>query len=378
MVTCVTPRAFADCFPETPTHTLTGVSIPVNVATGDLFGDGRPALLVASWVRVPGPKEQYDPGASRVLIFRQRQGEYRLPADREIAVKAPFGMEVGEFDGDDVPDLALSPFGVFELRLGKERLETPHFCPTPNGGAGQLKAARLNSAGTSDFVSGPVWRKWYGNDRWEQGYFCGPKINDNKLSLVADFDDDGERDLLFLPVGGTELRLYYGPFLNMMVAAEELSKFAVVAAPHTLAYLSVGDLNGDSRPDLVASTSPGPAAQRKTFVWHQNSPTGFTDNARPNDTIDGVCGPLAVADFNQDGLDDLLVASAQDSQLRVFLQKAGGSFATRAQDADQSLVVRNTRAVHIADLNGDRYPDVIHADDSTIQIFQNLGDRKPR
>ena len=364
----------AQYFQKTPNCTLAGIPVPVNVATGDLFGDGKPALVVSSWVRVPGSEEKYDPHKGRVLIFRQKKGMYALPADQEIAMLSPFGMAVGDFDGDGKADLALSPYGTFDLRLGKEQLRIPHLCPTPNGGAGQVIAAKLNKEGLRDFVSGPVWRKWLGNDQWEQGYFQGPKINDNKLSLVADLNDDGQRDLVFLSEGGKEIRLYYGPFVNMMVAARELSIFAQLSSPHPMAYLGVGDLNGDSRPDIIASTGfrPDPA-ERKTLIWLQNSPTGFTDNVPPSATIEGICGQIAIADVNKDDLDDLIVAEAGDSKLCIFLQTEGQPFAASVRDADETILAGNSPTFCVADLNGDGYPDIVHDDASKIGVYLNAG-----
>lgn len=382
----VAQEARSNDFPAAPHCTLTFSSVPINMAIGNLFGGNQPALLVASWVRIPGPVEKYDAEQSRVLIFRQKNGTYTRPADQELVVKAPFGMAVGDFDRDGKPDLALSPYGTFDLRLGKENLLIPHLCSTPNGGAGQVISGKFDRDGLSDFVSGPVWRTWFGNEKWDQGYFCGPKINDNKLCVMTDLDDDGEHDLVFLSAEQEQIRLYYGPFLSRMVVAEELSRFAVVSSatwkvgainndpPLPLAYLGVGDFNGDDRVDIVASTSfHADVPRRKTYVWYQNSPTGFTDHASPSATIEGICGQLAVADINQDRLDDLVIAEAGAGTLRVFRQKPDQPFAASPQAADETIRAGMTHLFQVGDINGDGSPDIIHNDLARIRIFLNAG-----
>lgn len=364
----------ADSYPKAPSFSVAGVPFPINLAVGDVNGDGKPDLLLASMVRMPGPTEQYDPARSKVLILYQKEGAFKLPADQEIALASPHGMAVGDFDGDGKPDLALSPYGTFDLRLGKEELKTPHLCPTPNGGAGLVVALKLSKEGLYDFLSGPVWRKWEGGDRWQQGYILGPDVNDNKSVLPTDLDMDGQPDLVLLPTTGQDVRLYYGPFLSMRVVADELSKFVTLAPPEPVTAVAVGDLNGDGRPDVVASTGFGPdAAKRKIFIWYQNAPIDFAKKAAPSATIAGVCGSVDIADVNKDGLADLIVAEAGDTKVHIFLQKKDKPFAATLKEADETINVGGNHRLVVADLNGDGYPDLLHDDAATIRVFLNQG-----
>lgn len=365
--------AHADCFPKAPSATLPGVPLPLSLSVGDVNGDGKPDLIVSSWVRVPGPTEKYDDSKSRVLLFYQKDGAYKMPADRELAVKNPMTTAAGDFDRDGKPDLVVSPYGPVMLFLGKEDFKTGHECPDINGGGGQMLAAKLDKEGVFDFLSGPVWRKWLGADDWHHGYFYGPTENDNRAPVVADLDMDGQPDLLFQSKTPT-VRLYYGPFLNMLVHTQDLGKFVTLNAPGPVGWLAVGDLNGDGRPDVIASASwDTDVTKRKVSIWLQDSPVGFADKAKPTTGIEGLCGQIVVADVNKDGLDDLIVAEAGDTKVHLFLQKKDKPFATSIKEADETLSIGANHMFCLSDLNGDGYLDLVHNDGTTIRIFMNQG-----
>jgi enediyne biosynthesis protein E4 len=73
-------------------------------------------------------------------------------------------------------------------------------------------------------------------------------------------------------------------------------------------------------------------------------------------------GPaIAVADINQDGLQDFFVGAAKGHHNAVMLQQKDGSFITKPQPALwQDSMWENTAAC-FADVNGDRYPDLLLA-----------------
>ena len=384
LVTAATLAIMAAAFPaccraETwaamPAFTLTGIPQPMDVEVGDLNMDGRPDLAIASWHRLPGAKEQYDRAKSRIYIYYGKPGFYAAPADRELAVKNPVAIRIGDFDRDGTNDLAVNPYDMFHLFLGREGLAVDHSCPDVNGGGGQLAAGVLGGRDLCDFVSGPVWRRWSGGDSFEHGYFHGPEINDNTASFLADLDVDGNIDVIFLPKDRSSIRLYYGPFLSMKVLARELSRFTVLSAPMPLGPgVAIGDWNNDGRPDIAASSAGGgDLSRRRLFIYYQDAPLLFTEQAGPSATVEGISGMLCASDVNMDGLDDLVAGNTADGSVSVFLQKKGSAFAASLKEADQTLAVGALHFMRVADFTGDGAPDLVVGDTrSTVKGFVNL------
>ena len=159
----------------------------------------------------------------------------------------------------------------------------------------------------------------------------------------ADFDDDGERDLLFLPVGGSELRLYYGPFLNMMVAPDELLKFAVLAggveAPAEISgwkRVATGEVPGPTRLRGGAERRLPYAVYENPRVWPRAFVVGQVQAALPGESALGQLANLNAQQevlLSRDVLEggerqaflpvEVKRASAAEMQLDVLLQAPG-------------------------------------------------------
>jgi len=367
-------------FADTPDFVLDGLIGPFNFAVGDLNNDGKPDLVVTSWVRLPGAKEAYDDSKSCVNVYFQKEGRFRASPDKSLSVKNPIGLAFGDFDKDRRNDLVVGVGRGLHVFLGSENLTRDHGCVNINGGGSTVRACNLNKEGLCDFLSGPVWMKWHGADQFKHGYVSGPAANDNGDTLTTDFNHDGETDILTKSRDNKTLRILYGPMLAMMVRPKDLWQFTTLTAPLPLSSMAVGDLNGDGRTDIIVSAAfHTEGGRRKTFIYNQNSPLNFTDDAHPSVTIEGICGELAVADVNGDGLDDLVIAEAATTKTHVFLQKKSQPFATSARDADRTLMIGNNHHVILADLNDDGLPDLIHTDGrSTVRVSLNNTSRTPR
>ena len=104
-------------------------------------------------------------------------------------------------------------------------------------------------------------------------------------------------------------------------------------------FLAVGDFNADTRPD-VALLSYGMRQSRAALYYHTNDPgTPFDPAVRTMLDLDGATPPRdrrpllrdtpPVADWDGDGVDDLIVGRGQDNHVRVLRGGRDGLAMTR-------------------------------------------------
>jgi hypothetical protein len=190
-------------------QTFATSNFPHGVAVADVNGDGRPDLVVAnSSDNSVGVLLNTTPAGSGTVSFAAKQ---------TFAVgTAPFGVAVGDFNGDGRPDVAVIN------QLDKT--------------VSVLLNTTAAGAGTATFAG-------------QQTFATGTSPDE---VAVADLDGDGRPDLVVTNAGSSSVSVQLN---TTAVGATTLSfagqqTFAVGSAPIGVA---VGDFNGDGRPDLAAS-----------------------------------------------------------------------------------------------------------------------------
>ena len=202
------------------------------LTTGDLDGDGVTDLVVSAWFETVSGFEKA--GRVYVLFGPDYTASSRLSpsAPKEAGV---FGqcIEVADMTGDGVDDLVVTETGGDPWNLGNTG--TVHLFV---GGApfSSHSALQIPSPGT-----GLAYTAW------------GSGL------AVADFDDDGDRDIAVanpgeefagLPKAG-RIDIYHGPTFTTLV---EIGSPTPVAADAFGLRLASGDVNGDGISDLVESS----------------------------------------------------------------------------------------------------------------------------
>ena len=214
---------------------------------------------------------------------------------------------------------------------------------------------------------------------------------------VADFNDDGNADLAVLGPGGVTIWLSNGKGAFVPSATYDVGPDAT--------GLSIADLNGKDRPDLVVGNSFGDVLvlvnegngvfktptiidQRVALtVTHSSNGTPtfiYSDQSRdrvveqtgsqaPEIVADRTTGLLVpgtavLADLNNDGVMDLIVPNVGGNNVFVYPELPTGGFGPSLNNGIGFFTGTNPVAVLVADLQGNGRLDVIVADKGSNQI----------
>jgi hypothetical protein len=170
----------------------------------------------------------------------------------------------------------------------------------------------------------------------------------------ADFNGDGVADLAVL--NSRTIQIFLGEGDRRFAAPITIQ---LNAQPNTFGTLVAADINGDGKPDLIASGG-------STAIFFGNGDGTFT--AGPSLAIGG--NQVATADFNLDGNLDLAINTGSAIDVLVGNGKGGFSNPVVLSGAPDCLAV--------GDFNGDGKPDVVGCgfnpgNDPAVAVFLGSG-----
>ena len=300
---------------------------PSNVELADLNIDGRLDLIVAS--------EQSR--TITTLLAEKADVPYRAAGAKTIALpESPGEMALGDVNGDGRIDLALDSHDSYHvtLLLGQTN---GSFALAPNS---------------------PIVMK------------NGQHPHTHGLAM-GDLNGDGKLDLATVNNADNDVSVAFGDGRGSFTIAPR-SPFAVGPSPYPL---TLGDLNRDGRLDIVANaTATGPAraqqlaTSRALTLLLGDGQGGFSRSEVPLRT--GQPWFAAIGDLNGDGRPDLVATHHDQSVLTVLLADSAGGF--REVAASPISMDHNIWRIALADVNRDRRLDVLAAGGDSIRVM--LGD----
>ncbi len=208
--------------------------------------------------------------------------------------------------------------------------------------------------------AGPTASLYTANAAVEQSFSLGAEFTGGVRVARADFTGDGVDDLLVGSGPGVpaRVRVYDGSTRALVV---ELRPFEETFTGGV--FVAAGDLNGDNRPDVVVTPDQGGGPRVRVFSGKDFAP--FLDFLGIEDANFRGGARAAVGDVTGDSFPDLVVAAGfgggpriagYDGSLRI------GTALTRHAFPDffaYEQTLRNGAFVAVGDVNGDRIADVI-------------------
>ncbi len=331
------------------------------IAIADFDGDGRRDLAISNW---GGAKGSFDGSVSVFLangagIFAAQS---KVPTDLQ-----PMALGAGDLNGDGRPDLvAVNNLGALDVLFNSAGRFKPLVVTKTTVSATALALADFDGDGRLDVVvAGDLLTVAFGKGDGTFGASVSYMTGSMPMAMkVADVDGDGHPDLVvtnvtFPPGAGLPVTLGAGSvnvFRNL--GAGTFAPQVTYPAGNGTSNVAVGDLDGDGRPELLATNTVD--GTLGVFVNTGNGTFGpqrtYADGS-PRNGVD-VGGALAVADFNGDGKLDVVStswdATAVAGNLVVFLNSGKGDLAP----ARPVLGPLEPGALATEDFDADGLPDL--------------------
>jgi hypothetical protein len=324
------PPASADDFNLVPLagSPFAAANAPGDVEIADFDGDGIPDMAVTRR------------DLSLVAVFRGTGGgAFDTPVNLATGPPAsrPVRLAVGDFDEDRKPDLAVAN------------------CASACGGSGAGSLGFIPNTSTPGSLS--------------FGSLGNYTVGSNPQDVAAgDFDRDGNDDLAVVNDGSNTVTVLPGTGTSGLGAKID---FSTNAHPQGIA---VGDLNGDRKDDIVtADFGTGPATGAYSVLLN-SSPTPGTVSFSP--TVSTATGTrpraVALADFGRDGPLDMVLADSGTNSVSVRTGNGAGAFSAAT---DMSLDPGSAPdSVTVGDLDNDGKSDIVVPNTGLNTVTVMLGD----
>ncbi|MBI2968110.1 MAG: VCBS repeat-containing protein [Bacteroidetes bacterium] len=295
-------------------------SNPQNVATGDLDGDGKPDLVVAD----------YTDNKISVLRNTGTSGIISFATKVDFATGTiPYWVAIGDLDGDGKPDLAVANF--YDNTISVLR----------NTGA----IGTISFAPKEDFTAG----------------------SNPQSVTIGDLDEDGKPDLAIANFYGNTVSVLKNTGSSGTISFSGKVDFITGTNPYNLA---MGDLDGDSKPDLTTANT----GDSKVSVLRNTSATGTISFTAKVDFTTGQ-NPLCVSlgDLDGDGKPDIATANIASNTVSILKNNSTIGIISFATSVDFTTGQSPT-SVSLGDLDGDGKPEISVTNDypSSTSVLRNV------
>jgi hypothetical protein len=318
----------------------------VNALLGDFNRDGKLDLIVLG----------FSPVDTQVSILLGN-GNGTFGAAQNFGTGVPFtggAHAIGDFNGDGKLDVAVPHANANNVAIllgdGNGNLSAPTLFAVGGVAPQTVATADLNKDGILDLVTGDVGSGHIsillgiGNGTFQPGTSMPTGSGFTASIITEDLNGDGKLDLI------TNGAVFLGQGNGTFQAA---INFAAGSAP---SLVRSGDFNRDGTLDLVTSSIQG-----NIVSVHLGNGDGSL--RAPRHYVVGH-GPDEVQVVDRDGAGtlDLVVSYGSDDHVSVLRGRGDGTFEGAGAYPSVASINGGAFAVAVADFNGDGVPDVVTSD----------------
>ena len=201
-----------------------------------------------------------------------------------------------------------------------------------------------------------------------------------KEVAIHDLNRDGRPDIVVTNGQTNIMYIFENQLTTTGIVVAEFTRHDILlgaATTGTLA-LDIADVSGDGWPDII--TSPNTNAQ-KILVLKNPANGSLAFSAPSSVTVAGGANinDIASADFNNDGLLDIVVADRGSNKAFVLLNKTNLIFSS--VNSSTGFATPTAHGVDVGDMNGDGFADFViggrDLDNPQVNIFINNGASNP-
>lgn len=327
-----------------------------------------PSFLVSADLDLDGLQDIVSANSKNstvTILYSKGDGTFQHPMTLNVFPE-PSAIAVGDMNRDGIPDLAINARGSDCLTLILSASKGYYYPPL------KLKTGRVplsvilddfNNDSHLDLAVTLTFDKMEihmgrGDGRFTKGetYLTGSR---SFSGVSGDFDGDGNKDIALAASSSnaSSVRLFTG---NGDGTFRKPTQFAEGLVPLTLIKK---DMNGDGLEDLLAATGKGD----NLFLFYSAGDGSFNKSA--NFSAGGGPISLVANHFDDDDLPDVAVANSRSSNFSLVVRRPDGSFKFPTRDY---IVTGGTPlAITSADYNDDGLNDIAVASNAlnTVEIY---------